>query len=249
MAKPDGALRALIVQHERPTPPGVAGEWLESRGADIDVYRIDLEERRVDARDYDLIVSLGSQHAAFDDSLPWIDLEKRIYGDAAEADVPVLGLCFGGQLLARVHGGECYRGEIAEVGWLPVRSRQPALVAEGPWFQWHFDTFTLPREAELVADSDAGPQAFVLGRNAGVQFHPEVTSEIMDLWVKAYPHELEEVGLDAGDLLAETRRVAGESRRMAWRMFERFADDVAKLPRRESGEGSDRRAESGGAAR
>jgi GMP synthase (glutamine-hydrolysing) len=232
VSKTDGSLRALIVQHEAPTPPGVVSEWLDDRGADVDVLRIDLEDRDVTAGDYDVIVSLGSQYAAFDDWLPWIEREKRLFLDATEADVPILGLCFGGQLLARVLGGECWRGELSELGWLPVRSRNVELVPEGPWFQWHFDTFTLPPEAELIADSDAGPQAFAIGRSLGVQFHPEVTAEIMLAWVRAYPHELAEVGVDPDQLLEETNRVADASRRVALQMFERFADDVAGLQRR-----------------
>lgn len=223
----DGNLRALIVQHEAPTPPGVLGDWLDDLRAEVDVFRIDLEQRDIDPRDYDLIASLGSQYAAFDDSLPWIEREKRLFIDATNADVPILGLCFGGQLLARIYGGECYRGELSEVGWLPVRSRNVELVPEGPWFQWHFDTFSLPGEAELIADSDAGPQAFVIGRSLGVQFHPEVTFEIMVAWVKAYPHELDEVGVNPGELLEETSRMAAASRQSAFQLFQAFADDVA----------------------
>lgn len=231
MCEADGKLRALIVQHEEPTPAGVAGEWLVELGADVDVFRIDIEERDVDPRDYDLIVTLGSQFSAFDDSLPWIEREKRLLLEASEADLPVLGLCFGGQLLARVLGGEVYRGALSEVGWLPVRSRNPSLVPQGPWFQWHFDTFTLPPGAELIAESDAGPQAFVVGRSLCVQFHPEITPDIVVDAVRVYPHELEEVGLDPGVLLEETRRMAEASRRNALQMFARFAEEVARLPR------------------
>ena len=146
----------------------------------MDVFRIDVDPREVDPRHFDMIVSLGSEFAAFDDSIPWLGREKRLLLDAMDADVPVLGICFGGQLLARVLGGQSYRGDLSEVGWLPVRTMDPGLVPEGPWFQWHFDTFTLPPGAELIADSPVGPQAFSVGRSLGVQFHPEVTPEIMD---------------------------------------------------------------------
>ncbi len=232
MSETDGNVRALIVQHEDSSPPGVLSVWLADLGAAVDVFRIDLDDRNVDPRDYDLLASLGSQYAAFDDWLPWIEREKRLFLDATEAEVPILGLCFGGQLLARILGGECYRGELSEVGWLPVRSRNVELVPEGLWFQWHFDTFTLPRGAELVADSDAGPQVFTIGRSLGVQFHPEVTPEIMDAWVKTYPHELAEVGVDPDELLEETNRMADASRQIALQLFQRFAEDVAGLPRR-----------------
>jgi GMP synthase-like glutamine amidotransferase len=224
-----GKLRALILQHEDPTPPGLIGRWLVEQGAEVEVFRIDLEDREVDSTRYDLLVSLGSEFAAFDDTKPFVPREARLLERAVEHDVPILGLCFGGQLLARVLGGRVFRGEEAEIGWLPVRSKDPELVPEGPWFQWHFDTFTVPEGADLVAESDVGPQAFVAGRSLGLQFHPEVTMEIMDDWIRAYPHELEAEGVPPDQLMEETERRIGDSERMARQLFERFARDVARL--------------------
>jgi GMP synthase-like glutamine amidotransferase len=218
----DNGLRALIVQHEQPTPGGYVHQWLEERGAEQDIYRIDIEDREVDPREYGMIVSLGSEFAAFDDSIPWLEKEKALLLGAAEADVPVLGICFGGQLLARLLGGRSYRGEIAEIGWLPVRSSERSLVSDGPWFQWHFDTFTTPPGARLIADSVAGPQAYTIGRSMGVQFHPEVTPEIMDSWVAVYRHELDQEGVDPDRLLTETYDRADATRAAAWRLFDGF---------------------------
>jgi GMP synthase-like glutamine amidotransferase len=177
-----------------------------------------------------MIVSLGSEFAAFDDSIPWLEREKQLLVAATQADVPVLGICFGGQLLARVLGGRSYRGDVAEIGWLPVRSREPGLVPEGPWFQWHFDTFTPPPGARLLADSPIGPQAYVAGRSLGLQFHPEVTPEIMDAWVAVYRHELDAEGVDPDRLLEETNDRAERTRAAAWRLFDGF---LARVARRE----------------
>jgi GMP synthase-like glutamine amidotransferase len=221
-------VRALVVQHEQPTPGGYVHQWLEEREADQDIYRIDTEERQVDPRAYDIIVTLGSEFAAFDDSIPWLGKEKELLLKAADADVPVLGICFGGQLLARVLGGKSFRSEIAEIGWLPVRSREHGLVSDGPWFQWHFDSFTLPPGARLIADSAVGPQAYTIGRSLGVQFHPEVTPEIMDAWVRAYRHELDQEGVDPDLLLDETYRRAADTRAAAWRLFDGFLERASK---------------------
>ena len=73
-------MRALVVQHEQPTPGGYVHQWLEERGAHQETYRIDVEDRVVDPRDYQMIVSLGSEFAAFDDSVPWLS-----QGEAASA--------------------------------------------------------------------------------------------------------------------------------------------------------------------
>jgi len=226
------ALRALIVQHEGPTPPGLVSDWLAQRAARVEILRIDLEDRVPDAREYDLIVSLGSEFPAFDDSVPFIARETQLIRQAADADVPVLGLCFGGQLMARVLGGRSFRADRSEIGWLPVRTNDPELVAEGPWFQWHFDSFTVPPGAKLIAETDIGPQAYVIGRSLGLQFHPEVTPQIMDAWVSAYRHELDAQGVDPDGLLEETRRRAATARANAERLLDGYLENVARVTMR-----------------
>ena len=232
MSAPDATvspMRALILQHEEPTPPGLVTEWLGGHGASVETFRIDADDREVDPTRYDLIVSLGSEFAAFDDTKPFVPREASLLRRAVDADVPVLGLCFGGQMLARVLGGEVYRSSDSEIGWLPVRSTDPETVPEGPWFQWHFDTFALPPGATLMAETDVGPQAFVMGRSLGLQFHPEVTTDIMTEWVREYRHELDADGVDPDALLEETKRRAVVSRRMSLRLMEWFLRDVARL--------------------
>jgi GMP synthase-like glutamine amidotransferase len=174
-------------------------------------------------------VSLGSEFAAYDDSHRFVTTEAELMRRAVDANVPILGLCFGGQMLARVLGGEVYRGSESEIGWLPVRTREPELVPAGPWFQWHFDVITAPPDATILAETDLGTQAFVAGRSLGLQFHPEVTPEIMDEWVREYRHELDAEGIDPDALLEETNRRAGESKRTSWRLLEGFLDHVAGL--------------------
>jgi GMP synthase-like glutamine amidotransferase len=222
-------LRALIVQHEDPTPPGRIRDWLAEQEAEVDVLRIDEEERVPDPRDYELVVSLGSEFAAYNDSIPFIQRETGLIRAAAAADVPILGVCFGGQLMARALGGKSFKAERSEIGWLPVRTNEPDLVPDGPWFNWHFDTFTLPPGAKLIAETDVGPQAYVIGRNLGTQFHPEVTPEIMEDWVRAYRHELDAEGVDPDALLEETRRRAPQSRKTTERLLNRFLDGIARL--------------------
>jgi len=228
-------LRALVLQHEDPTPPGLVDEWLREHGSQVETFRIDLEDRRIDPTDYDLIVSLGSEFAAFDDTKPFVQREADLMRGAVDADVPILGLCFGGQMLARVLGAEVSRSEESEIGWLPVRSKDPDLVPEGPWFQWHFDVFTAPPGAEVIAESDLCPQAFVWGRSLGLQFHPEVTREIMDDWVRVYRHELDADGVDPDELMEETHRRIDDSNRMARQLLERFLERVAGIRADETG--------------
>ncbi len=220
-------LRALIVQHEQPAPPGLIREWLDERQAEVDVLRIDQEVRMPDPRDYQLMVSLGSDFAAYDDSVPFIHRETLLMLAAAKADVPILGVCFGSQLLARVIGGTSLRAARSEIGWLPVRTSAPELIPEGPWFEWHYDTFTLPPAATLIAATEVGPQAYVIGRSLGLQFHLEVTPEIVESWVRGARRELHAEGVDPDLLLEETRRRAPESRRTTELLLNRYLDGIA----------------------
>jgi GMP synthase (glutamine-hydrolysing) len=221
--------RALLLQHERDTPGGLIREWLDEHGVDVDEVRIDLDDRDLDPCEYQLIVSLGSESAAYDDSLPFISREQKLLRQAIAASVPVLGICFGAQLLARALGGAVFRAPVPEIGWFSVRTHDPGLVEEGPWFQWHFDTFTPPPGSRLIAESDAGPQAYVLGRSFGVQFHPEVTPEIIDGWVAASRHELEASGVDPDALRREAKQRAVEKRGATWRLLAHYTELVARL--------------------
>ena len=222
-------LKALIVQHEEPTPPGLLGDWLDRQNAEVDILRIDLEVQVPDPREYQLIAYLGSEFAAFDDSVPFVQRESELIREAAKHDVPMLGLCFGGQLMARALGGESFRAERPEIGWLRVRTRDAELVSEGPWFEWHFDSFTLPPGAKILAASDVGPQAYVVGRSLGLQFHPEVTPEIVDGWIRAYRDAAggDDDGLDLDTLSEETSRRVPTVRLAAMMLFDRFLERIA----------------------
>jgi GMP synthase-like glutamine amidotransferase len=222
-------LKTLIVQHEEPTPPGLLGDWLARRNAEVEILRIDLEDGVPDARRYDIIALLGSELPAFDDSVAFIARESGLIREAMEADVPMLGLCFGGQLMARALGGKSFRAARSEVGWFRLESNNHELIPEGPWFEWHHDSFTVPPGARLIAETDVGPQAYVIGRSLGLQFHPEVTPEIVEGWVRASRDELQDEPLDLDSVLEETNRRALTARDMTERLFDRFLTDVARI--------------------
>jgi GMP synthase-like glutamine amidotransferase len=220
-------VRALVIQHEEDAPGGHVSTWLAERGAEEDVYLITADGRAPAPSDYDVVVSLGSEQSAYDDALPWVAREAALLRDAFDADIPVLGVCFGSQILARALGGQALPGERTEIGWFGIRSDDPVLVAEGPWFQWHHDTFTPPPGASLLADSPAAPQAYMLGRCLGVQFHPEVTVPIVEEWVALGGDQLVRHGIDADRLMAETREREPENRSRAWRLMDAFVSQVA----------------------
>lgn len=107
---------------------------------------------------------LGSRRSAYDDTVPQLAEELAFTRAALAADVPLLGVCFGGQLLARALGAEVWRMAEPEIGWVAIDTAAPALVPPGPWLAWHADAFAVPRGAERLARTDRAVQAFRHGR-------------------------------------------------------------------------------------
>ena len=222
-------MRALVIEHDPDVPAGLVGGWLSGRGADVEVWRIATDAGERDPFAHDLIVTLGSEAAAYDDAIPWVAREQRLLRDAFEAGVPVLGICFGSQILARALGGRARRAERSEIGWMAIESRDPSIVPGGPWLQWHHDTFTVPAGATLLADSPAGPQAYTIGRSLGVQFHPEVTPEIVADWIAGSREELNRERVDADRMLADARALDSDNRARAIALFDVFLERVARI--------------------
>ncbi len=229
--------RVLVIEHERDTPAGLLGEWLERRGADVHTLEIARGASHDLVGSYELVVSLGSEACAYDDARAWVPRELALLREALSAGTPVLGICFGSQLLARALGARVSRAASPEIGWLDVESERPEIVAAGPWFQWHFDTFTPPPGARVLARSPAGPQVYVHGASIGIQFHPEVDARIVEGWTRGSRAELEAHGVDAGELLARTEELAGAARAASWELFEACR---AKLGLLGGGEGRER---------
>jgi len=214
-------VRALVIEHERDIPGGHLTDWLDKRAIERDVLRIQEDDREVDPAAYDFVVALGSWRGAYED-IEWIHREEALLRDAHRREVPILGICFGSQLLAKALGGEAFRRPEPEVGWLKVRTRDESLVPEGPWLVWHFDSFTLPPTAELVADTSESPQAYAVGRSLGIQFHAEVTGETVADWLSKHSNELERSGADTRRLLDEAPKRTRETRALALQLFDAF---------------------------
>ncbi|HSD78863.1 MAG TPA: gamma-glutamyl-gamma-aminobutyrate hydrolase family protein [Solirubrobacteraceae bacterium] len=210
----------LILQHGPAGPPGVLGDWLRARGIAATVHRAWEDPLPRDPAAYAFVASLGSQHSPAGGGPSWVAEEVRFLRSAVDRDVPVLGLCFGGQALAAALGGAVRPAVRGEVGWLAVRTREPALVPEGPWLQFHWDVFDVPPAAEELARSGTGPAAFAAGPHLGVQFHPEATPEMVDAWARIERERLAALGTTPEALLAEGRAARERAAAGAHRLFD-----------------------------
>jgi GMP synthase-like glutamine amidotransferase len=211
----------LIRQHVDTAPAALLAEWLEARGLAYEVQETWAAPSVPDPEAYGFIASLGHDKMAGDLHDPGVAAERRLVGRAVERGVPVLGLCYGGQVLAAVLGAEVGPAPVPELGWRVIESDDAAVIPEGPWLEWHYERFCTPPGATELARTADAPQAFRLGPHLGVQFHPEATVEIVAGWARAEGRE--DVTLTAPSEQLEAARSA------AFRLFDAFVA-AAALP-------------------
>lgn len=192
-------------------------------GSDIPFEYVRLwEGDRVSAGKATHLVFLGGPMGVNDErEFPWLVEEKALIRNSVRQRMPVLGLCLGAQLIASAHGATVYRF-VNETGWCPVHRAPDATGIFSSFpdtfqvFQMHNDTFHLPVHGRLMCRGDAVPhQGFRLGSALGLQFHLEMTGELIQEWTKNERKFLQqEIRRDTGRYLAASnalcQRVAGE---------------------------------------
>ncbi|HLH65400.1 MAG TPA: type 1 glutamine amidotransferase [Solirubrobacteraceae bacterium] len=215
----------LILQHGEDGPPARLGEWLRERGVPFVVCEI-WHQPAPDPREHAFVVSLGSERSANDADPGWVPEEIGLLARAVDADVPVLGICFGGQALSRALGGGSDPLARPEIGWVAIEGEDPS-IPPGPWLQYHFEQMRVPPGARELARSPAGPAAFRHGRHLGLQFHPEADAALADLWARTDP-KLPQTGLTPELLAAQSARHADAARAQAFALFDRWLASIAQ---------------------
>jgi GMP synthase-like glutamine amidotransferase len=235
-------VRVLFVKQDHASPGGLVGDAFASLGWDVSELVVVPESRYhspdvpvafPSAAGFDALVFFGAPWSVYDTATigTWIGDEIEFARSAVSLGVPVLGICFGGQMLATALGGSVSRSPAPEIGWLSLSTSAPDFIDAGPWFSWHFDRFAVPPGAQTLARTPLADQAFTLGRALGLQFHPEVNSDVLETWVATGGGaELAEAGLDVPSLLAQTRRLTGAAAVRAEALVRRFVTDVAPRP-------------------
>ncbi|MFM7500304.1 MAG: type 1 glutamine amidotransferase [Actinomycetota bacterium] len=233
------AKRILFVEHDHVSPTGPLGERFIDHGYEISSVTVVPEEKFnepnvtitwPDFTAFDVIVPLGSPWGVWEDEQigNWLLPELELARKAHDAGVPIMGVCFGGQLMARALGGHVERATGPEVGWLEITSDSPNIPA-GPWFQYHWDRWYTPDIAKELARTSVGPQAFSARRTLALQFHPEINLEILDLWLAMDGGcaEVESVGLDPQTLREQTKQIQAQARLRTHALVDYFLRDIA----------------------
>lgn len=219
-------MHVLVIRHHLEDSAGFVGEAFAARGATLSVHLHPSDGLLPDPAPFDHVLVLGAAWSV-NDPEPWI-AEEAAWLRSLER--PVLGICFGAQLLSVAFGGSVERAPAKEIGWVtvdPVPGAEPA-IEPGPWLQFHSDRCLLPAEATVLATNDVGVQAFTVGRHLAVQFHPEVDAAQLRAWIEhGGLAEVEEAGLDAATLLAETAAQEAAARRRAGALVDAYLARVA----------------------
>jgi GMP synthase-like glutamine amidotransferase len=231
----------LILQHLSFDGPAYLGSWLEREGHRFEVFdseRGDAYPPHIDG--YGALAVLGGEMSA-NDPLPSLRQAEALIAQALAADLPVLGHCLGGQLMAHALGARVHPSPAPEIGW------QPMQVVDSPnaraWFgdldepvvyHWHSEAFELPAGAELLASSAAcAHQAFALGpHQLAMQFHVELDSAKLAVWAasrdpKFLRQQEEHPTVQSGAaMLAQAERALPAQQRMADRIYRRWLEGM-----------------------
>ena len=207
-------MNVLAVLHGANCPPASFGDVVEGRGHRLDAWSLAWgvpPPRPVD--DYGGVMLFGgAMHADQEAHHPWLREEQLFIRRLLDLHVPLLGVCLGGQLVAKAAHARVAPATESEIGWAEVELTDEAaddpLFAQLPRrfraFEWHHYAFDVPAGAVELARSSVCPQAFRLGDAAwGVQFHPEVTPDVVARWVEESSDTLPDT------FAAETKRRLG----------------------------------------
>ena len=201
--------QVLSTVHQETSDPGLVGPILKAKG-----YRLEMrcpalgDSLPQNLENYAAVIVFGGPMSANDDqTLPFIRQELNWIAQVLAAQTPFLGICLGAQLLTRVLGGQVrpHPQGIREIGYYPI---VPAATGQ-PYFQqpmhvyhWHQEGFDLPSGTTLLAQGQTfANQAFRYGQTAfGLQFHPEITADLIEAWTSKAVDQLELPGAQAKPL-------------------------------------------------
>jgi len=186
-----------IFRHTATEGPGYFAIYLDAHRIPWQLVKIDAGEPvPSDAGDYAGLVFMGGPMSV-NDALPWIPRALALINSAVGADIPVLGHCLGGQLIAKALGGNVGRNPVKEIGWGSVTIEENTEARR--WFgdtreflsfHWHGETFTIPSGAtRLAASPYCANQAFALGPHFGMQCHVEMTPALIRTWCRGWKEE------------------------------------------------------------
>ena len=220
----------LVIENDPYDPLGHLGDAIEARGLHTKTVRPPTGDAIPPLDTFSAVVVLGGPQGAYQaDDHPYLEDEMQAIRDAVAADLPLLGICLGAQLVAHALGGRAYQADTPEVAVL-----EPTLTPEGaedplaahlakPVLVFHQDSFEVPPGSRVLAESDRFTQAFRCGSALAIQPHPEADAENVAHWM-ADGDLHDRAGIDGATLLDEIG--SNVDRNDALALFDAWLDEI-----------------------
>lgn len=232
-------MRVLVIQNTHNEGLGLLYKVVDRNIWEVDLRIMDNGSGLPEGlHDFDAMVVLGGPMSAYQESTyPYLRGVQALIREAAAKSIPTLGICLGAQLIARAMGAWVGPHTVKEIGWYTVKLTAAGLQSslfdnmppEFPVFEWHGDTFAIPRGAVSLAEGvSCQNQAFVYNDVLwAIQFHLEVTPSIIERWATVWSHELPESerGSSKEDLLKDTTAIWEKTRQLR----EQYLKNIAAL--------------------
>lgn len=229
-------MRVLLVQLCEIEGPGRLEACLDRREVEHTIHRSCEDAPPPSPDRFDAVVVLGTPASCRDiEARPDLLRVRDLVAECVARDQPMLGICFGGQLLAHVLGADVRPNETPEIGAYAARLTDEGAASplfegfpsEFPVAHWHSDTFALPDGASLLATGEAcRHQAFARGRSVGLQFHLELSPAKARDWVSAYANDLPRADKSGEDVVNGLTRHSKEMGRLCDRFVGNFLRTV-----------------------
>lgn len=184
---------------------------------------------------HDLLVVLGAPIGAFDEAdYPFLHAELALLQQWLDSGKPILGICLGAQLLARLLGATVVPMDSKEIGYAPLTLTAAGAasplrhLADTPVLHWHGDTFALPASANLLAaSSGCAHQAFAVGKQVlALQFHLEARPEEIEYWLVGHACELNQAGIPPQRIRLDAAQAGPTLRAAATHTLNEWLDTV-----------------------
>ncbi|HBO85277.1 MAG TPA: GMP synthase [Deltaproteobacteria bacterium] len=232
----------LVIQHVEHEGLGIIDDLLVKRGLKPDfvkTFRKDSVPKTIDG--YSALIVMGGPMGVYEaDIYPFISDEIFLIKDGLRKNIPMLGICLGAQLIVKALGSDVYKGKKKEIGWYKISLTNDGkmdelfngLPDEFTVFQWHGDTFDIPDGCRCLASSDLFPNQIIkAGKNVySLQFHLEVTGDMVKEWIDVNDEELKSVKdyIDAGKILKEAPAFIKRLNEHGEVIFNRFLNLIDK---------------------
>jgi len=227
-------MKVLIIQNCKTEGIGLYEEYLKERGIDYYVFPAFTGKRFPPIKQFDAFIVGGTPISVYElHKYRFLRNERRYLKKVIQLNKPYLGICFGGQLLARLLGAEVRRNAVMEIGGYEVKLTPDGkknrffkeLPSRFPVFHWHGDTFDIPKGAKLLVQGiDCKNQAFSHNKTLALQFHLEVTSKEASIWADKYRKELKRVNKTKQQVVKESQVREKKMKRLAFLLLDNFLE-------------------------